>query len=165
MITLVGPPGVGKARLALAVAELCRRLDGLPLAIELVAARVKLLPPTEVLKRLHGSWLLSVDGLRDGPARQWRLRGAIGWSYDLLAPVEQTLYMRLAGLVGGCTLEAAEMTCADVLSPAQACLTDSAAPVYYTAPAVEVFCRPVAGPAAIHPFALTPPCQNGVDTP
>ena len=102
-----------------AVAELCRRLDGLPLAIELVAARVKLLPPAELLLRLRGPWLLSTDGLRDVSERQRTLRGAIGWSYDLLSPVEQTLFVRLAVFVGGCTLEAAEMICEDVLSPGQ----------------------------------------------
>ena len=100
-----------------AVAELCRRLDGLPLAIELVAARVKLLPPAELLARLHGPWLLSTDGLRDVSARQKTLRGAIGWSYDLLTPVEQTLFTRLAVFVGGCTLEAAEMLCGETSSP------------------------------------------------
>ena len=99
---------------AAAVAELCRRLDGLPLAIELVAARIKLLPPAELLARLHGPWLLSADGLRDASARQKTLRSAIGWSYDLLTPVEQTLFTRLAVFVGGCTLEAAEMLCEDV---------------------------------------------------
>ncbi len=104
---------------AAAVSELCRRLDGLPLAIELVAARVKLLPPAELLMRLQGPWLLSTDGLRDVSARQRTLRGAIGWSYDLLSPAEQTLFMHLAVFVGGCTLEAAEMMCEDVLSPGQ----------------------------------------------
>ena len=98
---------------AAAVAELCRRLDGLPLAIELVAARIKLLPPAELLARLRGPWLLSADGLRDVSARQKTLRGAIGWSYDLLTPAEQTLFMRLAVFVGGCTLEAAQAVCAD----------------------------------------------------
>ena len=104
---------------ALAVAEICRRLDGLPLAIELVAARIKLLPPAELLLRLHGLWLLSADGLRDVSARQKTLRGAIGWSFDLLTPMEQTLFTSLALFVGGCTLEAAEMLCEDMLSPAQ----------------------------------------------
>ncbi|MEZ4769985.1 MAG: helix-turn-helix domain-containing protein [Caldilineales bacterium] len=103
---------------ALAVAELCRRLDGLPLAIELVAARVKLLPPAELLKRLHGPWLLSTDGLRDVSARQKTLRGAIGWSYDLLSPAEQTLFTYLSVFVGGFALEAAELLCGDTLSPA-----------------------------------------------
>ena len=101
---------------AAAVAELCRRLDGLPLAIELVAARVKLLPPAELLVRLHGPWLLSADGLRDVSERQRTLRGAIGWSYDLLTPVEQVLFTRLSVFVGGCTLEAAELLCGDALS-------------------------------------------------
>ncbi|WP_423223906.1 helix-turn-helix domain-containing protein [Candidatus Amarolinea aalborgensis] len=104
---------------AAAVAELCRRLDGLPLAIELVAARVRLLSPVELLTRLHGPWMLSMDGLRDVSPRQKTLRGAIGWSYDLLTPTEQTLFTRLAVFVGGCTLEAAEMLCEDVLSSAQ----------------------------------------------
>jgi predicted ATPase/DNA-binding XRE family transcriptional regulator len=94
-----------------AVAELCRRLDGLPLAIELVAARVKLLPPDELLARLSGPWMLSVDGLRDVPARQQTLRGAIGWSFDLLSPGEQALFTRLAVFAGGFTLEAAEAVC------------------------------------------------------
>ena len=104
---------------AAAVAELCRRLDGLPLAIELVAARVRLLSPVELLTRLHGPWMLSMDGLRDVSPRQKTLSGAIGWSYDLLTPTEQTLFTRLAVFVGGCTLEAAEMLCEDVLSSAQ----------------------------------------------
>ncbi|MCB0256839.1 MAG: helix-turn-helix domain-containing protein [Anaerolineae bacterium] len=98
---------------ALTVAELCRRLDGLPLAIELVAARVKLLPPTELLQRLHGPWLLSTDGLRDVSARQRTLRGAIGWSYDLLSPDEQTLFRRLSVFAGGFTLQTAEMVCGE----------------------------------------------------
>ena len=98
---------------AAVVAELCRRLDGLPLAIELVAARIKLLPPDELLAHLSGPWMLSVDGLRDVSARQKTLRGAIGWSYDLLTPTEQTLFKRLAVFVGGCTLEAAEAVCVD----------------------------------------------------
>ena len=98
---------------AAAVAELCRRLDGLPLAIELVAARVKLMPPAELLAHLSGPWMLSVDGLRDVTARQKTLRGAIGWSYDLLAPGTQSLFARLAVFAGGCTLEAAETVCGD----------------------------------------------------
>ena len=96
---------------AAAVAELCRRLDGLPLAIELVAARVKLMPPAELLSHLSGPWMLSVDGLRDVSARQKTLRGAIDWSYDLLAADVQTLFARLAVFAGGCTLEAAEAVC------------------------------------------------------
>ena len=96
---------------AAAVAELCRRLDGLPLAIELVAARVRLLSPAELLARLHGPWLLSMDGLRDVSPRQKTLRSAIAWSYGLLTSTEQTLFTRLAVFDGGCTLAAAEMLC------------------------------------------------------
>ncbi len=93
------------------VIELCRRLDGLPLAIELVASRVKLLPPAELLAHLSGPWMLSVDGLRDVSIRQRTLRGAMAWSYDLLSPAQQALFTRLAVFVGGCTLEAAEAVC------------------------------------------------------
>ncbi|MFZ2359511.1 MAG: helix-turn-helix domain-containing protein [Anaerolineae bacterium] len=93
------------------VIELCRRLDGLPLAIELVASRVKLLPPAELLAHLSGPWMLSVDGLRDVSVRQRTLRGAMAWSYDLLSPAQQALFTRLAVFVGGCTLEAAEAVC------------------------------------------------------
>ncbi|MGB4979217.1 MAG: tetratricopeptide repeat protein, partial [Anaerolineae bacterium] len=78
-----------------------------------VAARVRLLSPAELLARLHGPWMLSMDGLRDVSPRQKTLRNAIGWSYGLLTPTEQTLFTRLAVFVGGCTLEAAEMMCRD----------------------------------------------------
>jgi predicted ATPase/class 3 adenylate cyclase len=91
-----------------AVAEICARLDGLPLAIELAAARIRLLPTEAMLARLgHGLTLLT-GGRRDLPARQQTLRSAISWSYDLLTPEEQGLYRRLGMFVGGFTLEAAE---------------------------------------------------------
>jgi non-specific serine/threonine protein kinase len=90
------------------VAEICRRLDGLPLAIELAAARVKLLPlpamSVRLDQRLH--WL--TGGARDGPAWRQTLRGAIDWSYNLLAPAEQAAWTRMAVFAGGCTPEAAE---------------------------------------------------------
>ena len=94
-----------------AIAEICRRLDGLPLAIELAAARVKLLPPAAMRARLENSLQLLTGGARDLPARQQTLRGAIDWSHDLLSAPEQKLFRRLAVFIGGCTLEAVEAVC------------------------------------------------------
>jgi len=91
-----------------AVAEICHRLDGLPLAIELAAARIRLLPPAAMLRRLTQRLAFLTGGARDVPVRQQTLREAIAWSYDLLTPDEQALYRRLAVFAGGWTLEAAE---------------------------------------------------------
>jgi predicted ATPase len=96
---------------ALALAEICRRLDGLPLAIELAAARSRLLPPQALLIRLERRLELLKGGARDLPARQQTLRATIDWSYDLLEPDEQTLFARLAVFAGGCTLQATEVVC------------------------------------------------------
>jgi predicted ATPase/class 3 adenylate cyclase/DNA-binding XRE family transcriptional regulator len=90
-----------------ALAEICVRLDGLPLAIELAAARIKLFPPEQLLARLGQRLALLTGGPRDRPARQQTLRNTIDWSYQLLSPAEQTLFRRLSVFVGGCTMEAA----------------------------------------------------------
>ena len=94
-----------------AVVEICRRLDGLPLAIELAAVRIKLFPPQALLTRLQHRLTVLTGGARDQPLRQQTLRAAIGWSYDLLTPAEQRLFQRLAVLVGGATLEASAAVC------------------------------------------------------
>jgi predicted ATPase/DNA-binding CsgD family transcriptional regulator len=91
-----------------AVAEICVRLDGLPLAIELAAARIKLLPPPALLSRLEHRLQILTSGAQDAPKRQQTLRNTIAWSYDLLNASEQRLFQRLSVFVGGCTLQAIE---------------------------------------------------------
>jgi len=93
---------------ARAIAEICIRLDGLPLAIELAAARIKLLPPEALLARLGRRLQVLSSGERDLPVRQQTLRNTIKWSYDLLNAGEQRLFRRLSVFVGGCTLDAVE---------------------------------------------------------
>ena len=93
---------------ASAITEICVRLDGLPLAIELAAARVKVLSPASMRTRLKSRLQLLTGGARDLPQRQQTLRAAIDWSYDLLSPTEQKLFQRLSVFVGGCNLEGAE---------------------------------------------------------
>jgi predicted ATPase/DNA-binding XRE family transcriptional regulator len=90
------------------VADVCRDLDGLPLAIELAAARIKLLPPRALRSRLRPRLSLLTGGPRDAPQRHRSLRDTIMWSHDLLSPAEQRLFRRLGLFVGGCTLEAAD---------------------------------------------------------
>jgi len=96
---------------ASAVGEICERLDGLPLAIQLAAARIKLLPPAAMRSRLASRLQLLTSGDRDLPTRQQTLRHAIDWSYDLLGEAEQKLFRRLSVFAGGFALEAAESIC------------------------------------------------------
>jgi predicted ATPase/DNA-binding CsgD family transcriptional regulator len=90
------------------IVEICRRLDGIPLALELAAARIKALSPGELLARLDQPLALLTGGPRDAPARQQTLRATLRWSYDLLTPTEQRLFRQLSVFAGGWTLEAAE---------------------------------------------------------
>jgi predicted ATPase len=93
------------------IIEICTRLDGLPLAIELAAARVKVLSPSSMRTRLASRLQLLTGGARDLPQRQQTLRAAIDWGYDLLSAAEQKLFRRLSVFVGGCTLEGVEAVC------------------------------------------------------
>jgi predicted ATPase/Tfp pilus assembly protein PilF len=113
-----------------AVAEICRRLDGLPLAIEIAAARIRMLTPQALLKRLDQSLNLLVGGAKDLPSRQQTLRRTIDWSYELLEPEVQSLFTRLGIFAGGFTLEAAEEVCnpdgdMDVFAGVETLLTSS----------------------------------------
>ncbi|MEI7770917.1 MAG: AAA family ATPase [Chloroflexales bacterium] len=95
------------------VGEICRRLDGLPLAIELAAARVGLFSPAELLTQMEDRFAVLTSRVRDLPQRHLSLRQAIGWSYSLLTPVEQQLLRRLSVFVGACSLEAISTVCGD----------------------------------------------------
>jgi len=102
---------------ALATVELCSHLDGLPLAIELAAARIKLFSPQAMHARLEKSLEWLTLGARDLPERQQTLRRTIEWSYGLLEKDEQVLFARLGVFVGGCTLEAVEAVCPTICPP------------------------------------------------
>ena len=109
------------------VAEICNALEGLPLAIELAATRVGVVPPAEMLQRLDDRLRLLKGGARDAPERQRTLRATIDWSYDLLEPPEQLLFARVAVFAGGFTLRAAESVCGNDLDVVDglASLTDN----------------------------------------
>jgi predicted ATPase/class 3 adenylate cyclase/Tfp pilus assembly protein PilF len=96
---------------AATVAAICAKLDGLPLAIELAAARVRLLPPPALLSRLESRLKVLTGGAQDRPERQQTLRAAIAWSYDLLSPDERALFARIAVFADGSTFEAIEFIC------------------------------------------------------
>ena len=100
-------------RNAIAVAQICRRLDGIPLAIELAAARVRLLTPEQIATRLDDSFRLLTAGPRGALARHQTLRAMIDWSYNLLTDAERLLLQRLSVFAGGWSVEAAEAVCVD----------------------------------------------------
>ena len=129
-----------------AVAEICRRVDGLPLAIELAAARVRLLPPHVILTRMERPLPLLTGGARDLPERQRTLRDTMAWSYDLLDKAEQQLFRRLAVFEAGWTLEAAEAVCgadsdpgASVLDSLASLVTQSLVQQHESAPGERRF--------------------------
>src|SRR5207244_555025 len=99
-----------------AVVQVCERLDGIPLAIELAAARVKALPVEKINERLDDMFRLLTGGSRTALPRQQTLRALIDWSYDLLSEAERMLLRRLSVFAGGWTLEAAEAVCASAAS-------------------------------------------------
>jgi predicted ATPase/class 3 adenylate cyclase len=107
------------------VLAICRRLDHLPLALELAAARVKALSTKQILERLEHALPLLTGGARDVPERQRTLRGAIGWSYELLSPEEQAAFRRLGVFAGGWTLEAAEQVAGASLDTLQSLVEKS----------------------------------------
>src|SRR5205823_2932735 len=102
---------------ALALAQVCARLDGIPLAIELAAARVRVLPVEQIAGRLDDRFRLLTGGSRTALPRQQTLRALIDWSYDLLSEPERALLRRLSVFAGGWTLEAAEAVCGDDQRP------------------------------------------------
>ncbi|HEX2513508.1 MAG TPA: protein kinase, partial [Chloroflexota bacterium] len=111
-VAAVRPGFVLTAANAPAVAEICARLDGLPLALELAAARARVLSVEQIAARLGDRFRLLNAGSRTAPLHQQTLRAAMDWSHDLLAPSERVLFRRLAVFAGGCTLDAVEAVCA-----------------------------------------------------
>ena len=110
---------------ARAVAQICLRVDGLPLAIELAAARIRLLSPQELLTRLDSRLDVLKGGSRDAPDRHRALRQTIALSYDLLSPEEQAFFRRMSVFAGGCTLSAAATVCVSCGDLSEACADDA----------------------------------------
>src|SRR5262249_25602162 len=119
------------------VVGVCRELDGLPLALELAAARIPVLPPAELLRRLKPGMAVLSTGQRDAPARHRALRDAIAWSYDLLTPEQQRLFRWLGVFAGGWSLDLAEAVCAEPLE-SQSVLDSLAALVEHSLVQVQV---------------------------
>ena len=119
-VAAVRPGFVLTAANAPAVAEICARLDGLPLALELAAARARVLSVEQIAARLGDRFRLLNAGSRTAPLHQQTLRAAMDWSHDLLAPSERVLFRRLAVFAGGCTLDAVEAVCASSSGEAEA---------------------------------------------
>ncbi|MFC9556735.1 protein kinase [Rhodococcus sp. NPDC056960] len=101
-----------------AVARICHRLDGLPLPIELAAARLRAMSPEQILQRLSDRYALLTRGSRGAPSRQQTLRLCVDWSYDLCTPAEQLMWARLSVFTGGFELDAAEFVCGENVEPA-----------------------------------------------
>lgn len=129
---------------ALAVAEICHRLDGLPLAIELAAARIKILPPQAMLSRLQDRLRLLTGGERDLPARQRTLRDTINWSYDLLDGDERAMFRRLSVFTGGSSLHSLEAMCAHIETSGPQTLPTPMIAIYRTRPLSNLSIGPLA---------------------
>jgi predicted ATPase/DNA-binding CsgD family transcriptional regulator len=143
-----------------AVAELCRRLDGLPLAIELAASRVRALAPQQILERLTDRFRLLGSGRRTLPARQQTLRGCIDWSFDLCPKPERTLWARLSVFAGGFELDAIEGICADEQLP-EADLLDLVASLMDKSILVRDGVRDERSPTARYRMLETIRCYGG----
>lgn len=139
---------------AAAVVDICRHLDGLPLAIELAAARVGVFPPPLMVTRLENRFGLLGDGPADRPARQRTLRATLDWSYALLAPAVQAVLQRLAVFVGGWTLALAEAVVADAVAPTEGVGRDAVADVLGTLVASSLVQR-LANPASASATAVS----------
>ncbi len=149
------------------VTEICRRLDGLPLAIELAAARVRLLPPRAMLARLEQRLPMLTDGARDLPARQRTLRDTISWGYDLLTPAEQSLFRRIAIFAGGATLPAIEAVLEDEEEKARDGQGEGQTPSQPpfprpVFPSLDDGFRPRGLPSPFPPLSLSPSTEDGI---